>query len=99
MSGITPSSYKRHRFPPALIAHAVWLYLRFSLSLRAVEELPLERGVEVSHESLRRWIAKFGPLIARRLRRRQARPAASGTSTRSRSRSGASAIEALARRG
>lgn len=66
--------YKRHRFPPALIAHAVWLYLRFSLSLRAVEELLLERGVEVSYETLRRWVDKFGPAIARGLRRRQARP-------------------------
>lgn len=69
----TAVCYKRHRFPPALIAHAVWLYLRFSLSLRAVEEMLLERGVEVSHETLRRWVAKFGPLIARGLRRRQAR--------------------------
>ena len=64
--------YKRHRFPPAIIAHAVWLYLRFSLSRRAVEEMLLERGVEVSYETLRRWVAKFGPLIARGLRRRQA---------------------------
>jgi putative transposase len=70
----TAPSYKRHRFPPTLIAHAVWLYLRFSLSLRAVEELLLERGVEVSYETLRRWVAKFGPVIARGLRRRQARP-------------------------
>ena len=66
--------YKRHRFPPAIIAHAVWLYLRFSLSPRAVEELLLERGVEVSYETLRRWVAKFGPAIARELRRRQPRP-------------------------
>ena len=70
----TATCYKRHRFPPALIAHAVWLYLRISLSLRAVEELLIERGVEVSHETLRQWVAKFGPLIARGLRRREARP-------------------------
>lgn len=69
----TAARYKRHRFPPAIIAHAVWLYLRFSLSLRAVEELLLERGVEVSHETLRRWVAKFGPVMARGLRRRQPR--------------------------
>lgn len=69
----TLACYRRHRFPPAIIAHAVWLYLRFSLSLRAVEELLLERGVEVSYETLRRWVIKFGPLIARGLRRRQAR--------------------------
>ncbi len=70
----TTALYKRHRFPAAIIAHAVWLYLRFSLSLRAVEEMLLERGVEVSYESLRRWVAKFGLTIARGLRRRQARP-------------------------
>lgn len=70
----TSASHKRHRFAPAIIAHAIWLYLRFSLSLRAVEELLLERGVEVSYETRRRWVAKFGPLIARGLRRRRARP-------------------------
>ena len=70
----TVAPCKRHRFPPAIIAHAVWLYLRFSLSLRAVEELLFERGVEVSYETLRRWVAKFGPAIARELRRRQRRP-------------------------
>ena len=73
MSEPAPSC-KRHRFPPAVIADAVWLDLRFSLSLRAVEELLPERGVEVSHETLRRWVGKFGPLIARGLRRRQSRP-------------------------
>jgi putative transposase len=66
--------YRRRRFPLALIAHVVWLYLRFSLSLRAVEDLLIERGVKVSYETLRRWIAKFGPDIARGLRRRQVRP-------------------------
>ena len=70
----TTARYERHRFPRAIIAHAVWLYLRFPLSLRAVEERLLERGVEVSYETLRRWVAKFGPVIARGLRRRQARP-------------------------
>ena len=73
MSEIT-ACYKCHRFPRAIIAHAVWLHLRFSLSLRTVEELLLERGIEVSYETLRRWVAKFGPVIARGLRRRQARP-------------------------
>ena len=72
----TAARYKRHRFPAAIIAHAVWLYLRFSLSLRAVEEMLLERGIEVSYETLRRWVAKFGPMIARGLRRRQPRPGA-----------------------
>ena len=67
-------SYKRHRFPPAIITHAVWLYCRFNLSLREVEEMFLERGIEVSYETIRRWIVKFGPTIARGLRRRQSQP-------------------------
>tara|TARA_R110001599_G_scaffold115505_4_gene282275 strand:+ start:5853 stop:6110 length:258 start_codon:yes stop_codon:yes gene_type:complete len=71
---ITPSiSYKRHRFPRELIAHAVWLYIRFNLSLREVDEMLLERGIEVSYETIRRWTLKFGPLIARNLRLRQVR--------------------------
>ena len=48
-------SYKRHRFPPQIIAHAVWLYFRFPLSLRLVEEMLLERGIVVSYETIRRW--------------------------------------------
>ena len=48
-------SYKRHRFPAAIIAHAVWLYYRFPLSLRFVEEMLLERGIVVSYETIRRW--------------------------------------------
>ena len=67
-------SYKRHRFPPEIITHAVWLYVRFNLSLRDVEEMLLERGIDVSYETIRRWVAKFGPQIARNLRRRQERP-------------------------
>lgn len=70
----TPISYKRHRFPPALIAHVVWLYVRFNLSLREIEEMLLERGIELSHEPIRRWAIKFAPQIARNLRRRQTRP-------------------------
>ncbi|MBB3146667.1 putative transposase [Phyllobacterium trifolii] len=64
-------SYKRHRFPPALIAHTVWLYFRFPLSLRLVEEMLLERGIVVSYETIRCWAKKFGPVYARRLRRKQ----------------------------
>jgi putative transposase len=64
-------SYKRHRFPPQIIAHAVWLYYRFPLSLRLVEEMLLERGITVSYETIRRWAIKFGPNYARRLRRKQ----------------------------
>jgi putative transposase len=67
-------SFKRHRFPPAIINHAVWLYCRFNLSLREVEEMFLQRGVDVSYETIRRWVTKFGPPIARGLRRRQPRP-------------------------
>lgn len=71
----TPSiSYKRNRFPPEIIADAVWLYVRFNLSLREVEEMLLGRGIDVSYETVRRWTVKFGPLIARALRRRQGRP-------------------------
>ena len=67
-------SNKRHRFPPPIIAHVVWLYVRFNLSLREVEDLMLERGVDISYETIRRWIVKLGPLIAHVLRRRQPRP-------------------------
>mgnify|MGYP005993037493 FL=1 len=67
-------SYKRHRFPPQIIAHVVWLYVRFNLSLREVEEMMLARGVDVSYETIRRWSFKFGPLIAHALRGRQPRP-------------------------
>ena len=67
-------SYKRHRFPPAIITHAVWLYCRFNLSLREVEEMFLVRGIDVSYDTIRRWIVKFGPTIARGLRRRQSQP-------------------------
>jgi putative transposase len=65
-----PVSYKRHRFPPEIIAHAVWLYFRFPLSLRLVEEMLLVRGIVVSYETVRRWALKFGPAYARRLRRK-----------------------------
>jgi putative transposase len=67
-------SYRRHRFPPPIIQHAIWLYLRFTLSYRDVEELLAERGLEVSYETVRRWVVKFGPVIARRLRRHRLRP-------------------------
>ena len=55
-------SYRRHRFPPPVIQHAIWLYLRFTLSYRDVEELLAERGLEVSYETVRRWVLKFGQL-------------------------------------
>src|SRR5689334_4452113 len=67
-------SYHRHRFPPEIIQHAIWLYLRFTLSYRDVEELLAERGLDISYEAVRRWVLKFGPAIARRLRQRRPRP-------------------------
>src|SRR5436309_9255408 len=71
---MAPLSYRRHRFPPSIIQHAIWLYLRFTLSYRDVEELLAERGLEVSYETVRRWVLKFGPAFARRLRRSRPRP-------------------------
>jgi putative transposase len=62
--------YKNHRFPPEIIARAVWLYYRFPLSLRHVEEMLLERGIAVSYETIRRWGRKHGPDYARRIRRK-----------------------------
>src|SRR3954468_7252456 len=67
-------SYSRHRFPPPIIQHAIWLYLRFTLSYRDVEELLAERGLEISYETVRRWVLKFGPGFARRLRRSRPQP-------------------------
>src|SRR5438132_5716449 len=69
-----PVSYRRHRFPPPIIQHAIWLYLRFTLSYRDVEELLAERRLDISYETVRRWVLKFGPAIARRLRQRRPRP-------------------------
>jgi transposase-like protein len=69
-----PVSYARHQFPAEIIRHAVWLYLRFTLSYRDVEELLAERGIETSYETVRRWVLKFGPAFARNLRRLQPRP-------------------------
>src|SRR5260370_13768643 len=64
----------RHRFPLVVIEHAVWLYLRFTLSYRDVEELLAKRGLDMSYESVRSWVLKFGPMIARRLRLCRPRP-------------------------
>ena len=67
-------SYKRHRFPPEVIRQAVWLYYRFTLSLRDVEEVLAERGVDVSYETVRCWGDKFGRAIAANIRRSRPRP-------------------------
>ena len=55
---MAPLSYRRHRFPPKIIQHALWLYLRFTLSYRDVEELLAERGLDISDETVRRWVLK-----------------------------------------
>ncbi|MFD7705225.1 IS6 family transposase, partial [Streptomyces caelestis] len=73
MRAVSPS-YKGHRYPVEVISHCVWLYHRFPLSFREVEELLLERGIAVSYETVRRWCAKFGQQYASALRRRQPRP-------------------------
>ena len=63
------NTYKHHRFPPEIISYAVWLYYKFNLSHRDIEDLLAERGITVSRESIRLWCTKFGSLYARRLRR------------------------------
>jgi putative transposase len=70
MNTTTPS-YQRHRFPSEIISHAVWLYHRFCLSFREVEELLAERGITVTYETVRQWCRKFGPAYARKLKKRQ----------------------------
>ena len=71
---MTSLSYRGHRFPACIIQHTIWLYLRFTLSYRDVEELLAERGIDLSYETIRRWVLKFGPAIARGLRQRRPRP-------------------------
>jgi putative transposase len=67
------SPYRGYRFPAEIIAHAVWLYFRFNLSFRDVQDLLAERSIIVSHEAIRQWCAKFGAVFASGLRRRRAR--------------------------
>jgi transposase-like protein len=67
-------SFARHQFPPDIIRHAVRLCLRFTFSFRDVEDLLAERGLDVSYETVRRWVLKFGPVFAKELRRRRHRP-------------------------
>ena len=66
-------SYRGYRFPPEIISHSVWLYHRFCVSFRDVEDLLAQRGITVSYEAVRLWCLKFGPEYARRLKRRQSR--------------------------
>jgi putative transposase len=72
--GVEAPSYRRFRYPAEVISHCVWLYHRFPLSLREVQEMMLERGVVVSHETIHQWCRKFGQTYASGLRRRQPRP-------------------------
>src|SRR5262245_46658380 len=67
---MTTISFARHQFPPDIIRHAVWLYLHFTLSFRDVEDLLAERGLDVSYETVRRWVLKLGPLFGKEVRRR-----------------------------
>src|SRR3712207_8933554 len=69
-----PATYPGYRFPAEIISHALWLYHVFSLSLRDVELILAERGITVTHESVRQWGLKFGADFARRLRRWRPRP-------------------------
>jgi len=64
------NTYKRHRFPPDIIRYAVWLYYRFNLSHRDIEDLLAERGITVSYETIRLWCIKFGAIYTRRLKRK-----------------------------
>ena len=73
-SAMTKISYAGYRFPPVIIQQAIWLYLRFTLSFRDVEDLLAERGIVVSYETVRRWVNHFGPKIAADLRKRRAKP-------------------------
>jgi putative transposase len=70
MTSSRPSRYARHRFPAEVISHAVWLYFRFPLSLRMVEEMLAARGIVVNHETVRQWALKFGQDFATQIRRR-----------------------------
>jgi putative transposase len=71
---MTKISYFGYRFPPEIIHQSIWLYLRFTLSLRDVEDLLAERGVALSYETVRRWVNHFGPMIAADLRKRRLKP-------------------------
>src|SRR5438094_6301008 len=80
---MAPLCYRRHRFPPEITQHAIWLYLRFTLSYRDVEELLAERGLDISYETVRRWVLKFGPAIAPLARDERCRRSVSANGGRS----------------
>lgn len=74
MPSTDPALYKRYRYPTEIISHAVWLYFRFTLSYRDVEELLAARGIHVTYETIRQWCLKFGQVYANQLRRRRPQP-------------------------
>src|SRR5215218_3130535 len=74
MKNAHPPRYARHRFPTEVISYAIWLYFRFPLSLRMVEEMLAARGIEVTHETVRQWALKFGQSFASKIRRRLPAP-------------------------
>ena len=82
MTPAAKSPYAGYRFPREIISHAVWLYFRFPLSLRMVEEMLAARGIDVSYETVRQWAHKFGQAFAHQIRRRLPALATSGTSTK-----------------
>jgi len=65
------NTYKRHRYPQAIISHAIWLYHRFALSFRDIEEILAFRGIVVTYETIRQWCLKFTPSFAKSLRKKQ----------------------------
>ena len=71
---MTKINYSGYRFPPEIIHQAIWLYLRFTLSFRDVEDLLAERGIAISYETIRRWVNHLGPIIAAELRKRRLKP-------------------------
>jgi len=71
---MTQISYRNLHFPPSFVRQAVWLYVRFNLSLREVGELLAERDVDVSYETNHRWVARFGPQMAKRMRQTRGTP-------------------------
>ena len=73
-STMTKISYAGYRFPPVIIQQAIWLYAKFTLSFRDVEDLLAERGIAVSYETVRRWVNHFGPIIVADLRKRRPKP-------------------------
>jgi transposase-like protein len=94
MDAIVPS-YKGFRYSAEIISHCVWLYHRFPLSFREVEEMMMERGVVVSHETIRQWCQKFGQTYANGLCRRRPRPGGKWISMRCSSRSTARPTQGL----